>query len=212
MQGGGFIYTNRDSISLGLVVNAADLQRQKVSISQLLEDFKAHPSVAPLIADGEVAEYSAHLVPEAGINMQPSLFSDGILVAGDAAGFVINLGCLVRGMDLAITSGEAAAQAILAANSEGDFSRSSLSRYPELLKQNGTLTHMEAYRQTPKFLETRRIYEQYPGLVASLAYDVFTVDGRNPEHLMTKIMHSIKSSQTGYVQLVRDAWKGGRSL
>jgi electron transfer flavoprotein-quinone oxidoreductase len=212
MQGGGFLYTNLNSISLGLVINVADLQRNQYKINELLEGFKSTPQIAPLIAGGQVVEYSAHLVPEAGLNMRPELFGDGILVAGDAAGFVINLGYQVRGMDLAIASGIAAAQTVIKAQEHNDFSKQGLSKYHDYLRQNGVWDTMEAYRQTPEFLDTRRLYEAYPQFVTDLAADVFTVEGRAPEHLGGKMMRGIKSSPISWSQLAGDAWKGGRSL
>lgn len=72
----------------------------------MLEDFKQHPVVAPLIADGKMVEYSAHVVPEAGLRMQHELVRDGVLIAGDAAGMCMNLGFTIRGMDLAMASGK----------------------------------------------------------------------------------------------------------
>jgi electron transfer flavoprotein-quinone oxidoreductase len=212
LQGGGFIYTNQNSISLGLVVNAAELQRNQLKINELLEDFKAHPHIAPLIADGQVAEYSAHLVPEAGLSARPELFKDGILVVGDAAGLVINLGYMVRGMDLAIASGAAAAQTVIEARVNNDFSRQGLSRYLDLLKQNGVWAPMEAYQKAPEFLDTRRLYRAYPHLVTDLASDVFTVRDTAPEHILNKMLRDIKNAPIGWTQLAGDAWKGGRSL
>ncbi|MFN6887314.1 FAD-dependent oxidoreductase, partial [Proteus mirabilis] len=64
----------------------------KKSVPQMLEDFKQHPVIAPLIADGKMVEYSAHVVPEAGLRMQHELVRDGVLIAGDAAGMCMNLG------------------------------------------------------------------------------------------------------------------------
>jgi len=212
LPGGGFIYTNRSSISLGLVVNVAALQSHQIKINDLLEDFKAHPQIAPLIADGQVAEYSAHLVPEAGLNMRPELFGEGILVAGDAAGLVINLGYMVRGMDLAIASGAAAAQTILAAHAKNDFTRQGLSGYLEFLKHNGVWTTMETYRHAPDFLDTKRIYDAYPQFVNDLAVDVFTVNDKPSEHILNKMRRGIGASKIGWTGLAGDAWKGGRSL
>lgn len=88
----------------------------------MLEDFKQHPAVAPLIAGGKLVEYSAHVVPEAGINMLPELVGDGVLIAGDAAGMCMNLGFTIRGMDLAIAA-EAAAKTVLSAMKSDDFSK-----------------------------------------------------------------------------------------
>lgn len=211
MPGGGFLYTNKESISLGLVVNAGGFEERPFLMSELVEEFKAHPIIAPLVEGGRVAEYSAHLVPEAGLQMTPQLVGDGILVAGDAAGMVLNLGYQVRGIDLAIASGEAAAQAVIEAEEKNDFSRQGLGGYRERLKR-GVLRDMEFYRNSPRFLENRRLYLQYPQLATGLAACLFTVDGSTPRHLLGKALNQIKSSGIGVIQLLSDAWKGGRWL
>ena len=212
MQGGGFLYTNKRSVSLGLVVSAAELVRHGSKLSDVLEDFKANSHVAPLLDGGEVAEYSAHLVPEAGLQMMPRLFGDGILVIGDAAGFALNLGYTVRGMDFAIASGEAAARAVVEARARDDFSRNGLRRYHDLLQQSFVLCELKAYRKAPRFLENKRIFNVYPKLVTGLASDLFTVDGRPPISLFRKIMSQTKASGVGVTQALRDGWKGARSL
>ncbi|HBC93278.1 MAG TPA: FAD-dependent oxidoreductase [Pelotomaculum sp.] len=212
MAGGGFLYTNRDSISLGLIVNARELQQNKYRISDLLEEFKENPCVAPLIEGGEVVEYSAHLVPEAGLGMLPRLCGDGILVAGDAAGFVLNLGYVVRGMDFAIASGAAAAKAVIAARAAKDFSQRQLGLYRQFLKESFVLRDLEAYRGAPHFLENPRLFTTYPRLAATLAGQLFTVDGSPPEHLLGKILGQMKKGGLGWGQLARDGWKGARQL
>lgn len=115
LMGGGFLYTNKTTLSLGLVCGLHHLKEAKKSVPQMLEDFKQHPAVAPLIAGGKLLEYAAHVVPEAGMNMQPELVGDGVLIAGDAAGMCMNLGFTIRGMDLAVAAGEAAAKTVLSA-------------------------------------------------------------------------------------------------
>jgi electron transfer flavoprotein-quinone oxidoreductase len=90
--GGGFLYTNKDSVSIGIVATCSDIGRVDVSIPDMLERFKNHPSIEPLIKGGLPMEYSAHLVPEGGFDMIPKLYDNGVLVTGDAAAFVINLG------------------------------------------------------------------------------------------------------------------------
>lgn len=84
----------------------------------MLEDFKQHPTIRPLIAGGVLLEYSAHMVPEGGLAMVPKLVDDGVMIVGDAAGFCLNTGFTVRGMDLAIASAEAAAQTAIAAKND----------------------------------------------------------------------------------------------
>ncbi|GBF34922.1 electron transfer flavoprotein-quinone oxidoreductase FixC [Desulfocucumis palustris] len=212
MQGGGFLYTNKSTLSLGLVIKASELQKTKYKISDLIEDFKDNPQVKPLVEGGEVVEYSAHLVPEAGLEMMPQLCGDGILVAGDAAGFVLNLGFIVRGMDFAIASGEAAAKAVMAARKNKNFTRQGLSLYVQLLKQDFILRDLEAYRKGPDFLGNRRMFKEYPQLVTELASKVFTVDGTPPVHLLGKILSQVKESRVGPFQLAGDSWKGARLL
>ncbi len=210
MAGGGFLYTNKSAISLGLVVKASELQSKQYRIVDLIEDFKAQPAVAPLIEGGEVVEYSAHLVPEGGYSMMPSLVSDGILVAGDAAGFVLNLGYQVRGMDLAIASGQAAAKAVIRAKRDQDFTRSGLSAYLDFLKENLVLTEMEFYQQAPSFLETERLYRAYPSLLTGAFAEMFTVRGSQPVHLLRKMLGQLKANEISLGKLLGDMWKGGR--
>ncbi|ABK19596.1 FAD-dependent oxidoreductase [Syntrophobacter fumaroxidans] len=212
VQGGGFLYTNKNSISLGLVFNVAELSRCRMKPAEALEDFKSSPHIAPLIEGGREAEYSAHLVPEAGLGMMPELFGDGILVAGDAAGFVLNLGYTVRGMDFAVASGEAAARAVMEAKAHNDFSRNGLCRYRELLRESFVLRDLEAYRSAPEILENKRMFNQYPKLVTGLASELFTVDGKPPARLARKIYDRIRASGIGLGQLALDGWKGARGL
>src|SRR5256886_11590853 len=108
LRGGGFLYTNKASVSIGLVVSSEDLSRKKIEVQDLQTKFRMHPAVQRLLRGGKVVEYSAHLVPELGAGMMPQLSSDGVLVVGDAAGFLINNGYTFRGVDLAIASGIAA--------------------------------------------------------------------------------------------------------
>ncbi len=129
MMGGGFLYTNKESISLGLVVGMKAMmqRREKIEADTLLESFKELPLVKPLVAGGTVAEYSAHAVPEGGISQVPKLAGDGYVVVGDAAGLSLNALITVRGMDFAIASGYHAAAALLAARRAGDFTAAGLS-------------------------------------------------------------------------------------
>jgi len=210
LAGGGFLYTNRAAVSLGLVVKASELQANQYRIVDLIEDFKSHPAVAPLIEGGQVVEYSAHLIPEGGFSMMPSLVSDGILVAGDAAGFVLNLGYQVRGMDLAIASGQAAARAVIKARAEQDFTRRGLGAYLDFLKENLLLTEMEFYRQAPSFLENKRLYNDYPSLITKALSEMFTVRGSQPVHLLGKMLGQLKANGIGIGKLAGDVWKGGR--
>lgn len=205
LMGGGFLYTNEDTLSLGLVCGLHHLKDAKKSVPQMLEDFKQHPAVAPLIAGGKMVEYSAHVVPEAGMNMQPELIGDGVLIAGDAAGMCMNLGFTIRGMDLAVAAGEAAAKAVLSAKHNNDFSHNGLASYRQHL-DNGPMRDMRMYQRLPAFLDNPRMFTRYPEMVVGVARDLFTIDGSAPVPMRKKILQHAK--KVGFINLMKDGIKG----
>ena len=178
--GGGFLYTNKDSVSIGIVATCSDIGRVDVSIPDMLERFKNHPSIEPWIKGGFPVEYSAHLVPEGGFDMIPKLYDDGVLVTGDAAAFVINLGYTVRGMDFAVESGRLAAQAVIRAKEAQDFSAASLAYYQMLVENSFIYADMKQYRNFPKLLERHEIFNDVPQIADVLFDRLFRVDGSKP--------------------------------
>jgi len=206
--GGGFLYTNKNSISLGLVCTLSDLSGAEKTVPEMVEEFKNHPAVRPLIRGGKTVEYSGHLVTEAGYSMIPKLFDHGVLVVGDAAGFVINIGYMVRGMDLAIASGEAAAKAIISAN--GDYSANSLSRYRQLLDQSFVMRDLKQYSKFPAFMENHRIFNDYPKLAEELMTDLFSINGDPVPPMMKRMLGPVK--KVGLFKVAGDVWKGVKAL
>lgn len=175
--GGGFIYTNKDSVSIGVVATLSDIGYSNTKLTDLLERFKEHDSVAPFIKGGKTIEYSAHLVPEEGIHMVPQIYGDGFLVVGDAAGFCINLGYTVRGMDFAIESGRLAALAILRAKEKEDFSKESLAVYQDLVKDSFIMKDLMTFKAFPTILSRREIFSDLPEIINDVAGRAFTVNG-----------------------------------
>ena len=96
LPGGGFLYTNKDSLSLGIVVQLEALLKHQAKTLDLIEDFKSHPTIREWIRDGQTVEYSAHLIPVSGLKMMPRLFTDGMLVTGDAAALVLGTGLILE--------------------------------------------------------------------------------------------------------------------
>ena len=211
LRGGGFLYTNKASVSLGLVVSSEDLSRKKVEVQALMERFKLHPSVQKLIKGGKVAEYSAHLVPELGLGMRARLAGDGVLVAGDAAGFLINNGYTFRGVDLAIASGLAAARAAVDARARGDFSARGLASYGAHLRTLNVLTDLETFKRAPAYLKNERLFSVYPKLLLGIAERVFTVDGTGKARLSDVLLEESRKS-AGLLRMLRDLLGGARSM
>lgn len=140
----GFIYTNKESVSIGLGITLDELEKSGLKAYELLEQIKSHPTIAPLIKDGEVIEYSAHLIPEGGYNKIPTLAGAGVMVVGDAAMLVNNMHW--EGTNLAMISGKLAGETAVIALSKGDYSEELLSRYQENLKETFVLKDLHTYR------------------------------------------------------------------
>lgn len=178
LVGVAFLYTNRESISLGLGVMASELKRARVTPYELLDALKSHPAVARVIAGGQVDEYAAHLIPEGGFRNVPRLYGPGFLVVGDAAMLVNHIHR--EGSNLAIASGRLAAQAVLAAKEKGDFSAAGLSLYGELLAQNSALLDLWTYAwaEPQAFEKVPELFPQLGSLACSLGRQLMLVNGR----------------------------------
>jgi len=187
--GGGFLYTDKESISLGTVVTLSDIGSGKnISVPEMVERFKANPVIAPLIQGGNLLEYSAHLVPEAGYKMVPELVWNGVLIAGDAAGFVMNLGYTIRGMDLAIESGRLAAEAIIKAKEKGDFSANGLSGYLTLLEKSFIMRDLRHYQNMPSLMSSPQLFNELPLAVDEIMSKLFVVDGSAPVRFIKSVL------------------------
>jgi electron transfer flavoprotein-quinone oxidoreductase len=206
---GGFLYTNQDSISLGCVFMPEEVARHGQSVHQIFQNFKMHPSIYPLLEGGETCEYAAHLVSEDGFRGIPGkLYRDGFLMIGDAAGFVINTGSSIRGIDLAILSGIAAARAVIDSQDPVRVGPA----YMQELNNIGLIPAMKAVDGYKDLLEIPRIYTSYPGLAADVFTRLFTVDGQVPRSLRKEIKGLLKQNQLSLWQLLKDGLRGYRSI
>ncbi|MDD2586423.1 MAG: FAD-dependent oxidoreductase [Syntrophomonadaceae bacterium] len=179
MFGGGFLYTNQASLSLGIVVSIKDMMENEASLGApvLLDNFKQRPEIARLLKGGETVEYSAHVIPEGGYKALGKLYGDGILVAGDAAGLSMNIGVTVRGMEYALASGYYAARTVMQAKELGDFSVATLKHYELLLKDSFVLKDFASFKETPRVLDNPRFFTTYPEMLGDMMKDIYAVPG-----------------------------------
>lgn len=206
IQGGGFIYTNKTSVSVGMVVSPAELAKQDRSVADIYQDFKMHPAIQKLISDGTTAEYSAHLVPENGWNSVPKkLYRDGFLMIGDAAGFCINTGTIIRGIDLAIVSGVAAAKAILKEREQPGI------QYMKNLEELSLVPTMKLFAGWPQITSIPRMVQKYPDMINETMDFMFKVDGKVPPK-MTGALKNIMKSHVSLFELISDGWRGFRAI
>ncbi|OPX84820.1 MAG: Electron transfer flavoprotein-ubiquinone oxidoreductase [Pelotomaculum sp. PtaB.Bin104] len=209
IHGGGFLYTNQDSISLGAVFMPEEVGHKKQSVHEIFQELKMHPSIYQLIEGGETIEYSAHLVPETGFRgISKKLYREGFLIVGDAAGFVINTGYSIRGIDLAIVSGIAAARAVISASNGAETGP----LYLKELHDMRLLPTMKAVDGFSDILETPWIYDKVPNLINDVFDSLFTVDGEVPISIKKSVMKLIKENGLSLWQLIKFGIKGVRSL
>ncbi|MEM0481674.1 MAG: FAD-dependent oxidoreductase [Nitrososphaerota archaeon] len=170
VNGGGFLYTNRDTLSVGIVISLDSFLNRALENMEtlgkpldILESLESHPEVAPFLEGAELVEYSAHNIPKGYKTMLSHPYTSGYIVAGDALGAFVKIGGLIDGMRRAVATGIMAAQTYLRAAEKGDFSAKTLSIYRELLApiyrdvkrsgRNATLTESSiAYRLAPRLM------------------------------------------------------------
>ncbi|HEY8447095.1 MAG TPA: FAD-dependent oxidoreductase [Thermomicrobiales bacterium] len=192
LLGYGFIYTNKESISIGTGALLHDLIESGINVNDMLDRFKQHPAIAPLIAGGETIEYSAHLIPEGGYDRLPKLYADGVVVVGDAAGLVNPVNR--EGANLAMLSGRLAARAIIEAKERNDFSAAQLARYRELLEESVVLKDLRKIRRVTPFAHARpHLLREYPQLASDIAREYLTVDGLPKKEKLAKIGRMLRS-------------------
>lgn len=213
ISGGGFLYTNADSLSVGVVLSLRDLAGAKVRPEEVLADLKAHPAIAPYLRGATVREYSAHLIPEGGYDTMPPLAADGMLLAGDAAGMCLATGLWLEGVNFAIGSGLAAGRAAAAAVAAGDTSARGLSGYRRDLESTFVLADHKRFRKASQVVMADRVQQRYPALLCDLAEGVFTVTNPHPKPGMLGLARrSVTRHQIRLTTLLRDTLAAARAF
>jgi electron transfer flavoprotein-quinone oxidoreductase len=208
ISGGAFLYTNKGSISLGIVLNPVQAAKQSRHIQEILQDYKMHPAILALIDGGTTIEYGAHLVPEIGYRGIPErLYREGMVVIGDAARFGINTGLIIRGMDLAMVSGLAAARAILKAKDATEVGPLYIDKLEELM----LLAEERAYQNIHGIFDIPRVFREIPNLANEAMHFLFTVDGKVPTPIVHGLMDVVRRN-VSLGQILADGWKAYRSL
>jgi electron transfer flavoprotein-quinone oxidoreductase len=191
IPGGGFLYTNRASLAVGVVVSVSGLAKAKTRPEELIAELKAHPSIAPLVRGAELAEYSAHLIPEAGYRMIPGLNAPGLVVAGDAAALCLAAGLWLEGVNFAIGSGAVAGELAAAASKlEGPSAESDrvLASYRSRLEATFVLADHQKLRGAPHLVLSDRMQQRYPQMVCNLVESMFTVTNPVPKKGIGKLL------------------------
>lgn len=205
MLGLGFMYTNSDSVTVGLGITLNDLVEKNYRPFEVLEQLKSHPSIAPLIEGGTLKEYSAHLIPEGGYKKIPKLCDNGVMIIGDAAMLVNNLHW--EGTNLAMISGKLAAETAIQAFKRNDFSEKSLKDYEKLLKNSFILKDLKTYKDLMDIAHQRQnaFFKYYLTKINSF-FEMFTsVNGIPKKENYHKFIKSIFTDRK-ISELFKDIW------
>ncbi|HSC27492.1 MAG TPA: electron transfer flavoprotein-ubiquinone oxidoreductase [Vicinamibacterales bacterium] len=158
--GGGFIYAMPDGLLSVGFVTGLDYRDPMFDPHVRFQHFKRHPLVASLLDGGQMVRYGAKALPEGGWHTIPRVYADGVLIAGDAGGFLNSM--RLKGVHLAMRTGMLAAEAAFEAVRAGDWSAGRLSRYQELI--NASEVRRELY-------PVRNVHQSFGhGLLAGVAY------------------------------------------
>lgn len=211
MMGTGFLYTNKESLTIGVGCMLSDFKKQKVSPNQLLEEMKNHPSIKPLIEGGEMKEYAAHLIPEGGYKAIPQIYGEGWMIVGDSGMFVNAVHR--EGSNLAMTTGRLAAETIIElAEKQKPFSARNLATYREKLDASFVMKDLKKYRNMPGiFHRNPQFFTTYPELVNQAAHTMIKVDGIDKKTKEREIRNSFTHRRSLF-GLMGDAFKMWRAF
>jgi electron transfer flavoprotein-quinone oxidoreductase len=210
IRGGGFIYTQTETLSVGLVLHLDSLKEKGIPPYDLFSCFLSIQRVREVLKGAKLLEYSAHVLPEGGYGLVPSLCTDGLLLAGDAAALCYTNGLNQEGMNLAVTSGFYAAETVVEAHEKGGFAAKQLSAYEERLRESFVLRDMKTFKRMAEFMHNDRLFKAYPDMVGTIMEELYRSDGSPKRSIGRTGWEGMKNIP--FKDLIADVLKGGMSL
>jgi electron transfer flavoprotein-quinone oxidoreductase len=208
LPGGAFVYTNKDTVSLGLVLYLDSAVRSiDEPVHSMVEGLRTHELLWRYWADGDVVEYSAKLTPESGYRYVPSkLATDGLMVVGDAGGLLLNLGYTFRGVDYAVYSGHLAGRAAAASRDRRRPSEEVLRElYEEPLRRSRPFRDLERLRGVERVMEAGgRYFSTYPALAAAAMDGIFNLEEATPS-VYESLRSAMSESDVSMLRAMLDA-------
>ncbi|MCC5905276.1 MAG: FAD-dependent oxidoreductase [Balneolaceae bacterium] len=212
VEGGGFLYTNRDTLSIGLVLGLKDLREKEKKPHDILNVFKQHPVISDMIRGGEVVEYSAHVVSSGDKRLIPKkLYKSGLVVCGEAANLLMNAGKAIQGMDYAMRSGMLAAEAIINAKNTDDFTEGSMKKYQEALEASYVMKDINNFQDAVHLLHDPVMSQNMPNLICDFGRNFFSIKNE-PTQKARKMLGKAVKKHSSYWELMKLGWKGSKAL
>lgn len=211
MIGTGFLYTNRESLTIGVGCMLSSFREGGIPPYQLLEDMKNHSAIRPLLRGAEGKEYAAHLIPEGGYKAVPQLYGDGWVMVGDAGGLVNAVHR--EGSNLAMTSGRLAAETIIDLKQHRRvMDARHLVEYKRRLDASFVMSDLKKYKHVPDVLHASpQLFTTYPELMSRAAKHMLHVDGDDKKSKQRRISQEFREER-GMLGMLSDAYKMWRAL
>jgi electron transfer flavoprotein-quinone oxidoreductase len=204
VMGGGFLYTNADTISVGLILNIQSLFGRGVYSQELIEKFRLHPTIAARLKDAELVEYGAKLISSGWASRPAAFHGEGWMVVGDAAGFVFSNGIVIQGMNYAIRTGLEAAETALVSKKEADSSAGRLADYDRRLAASGVIADFRDFEKMDRVKWNPRFYTAYPRFAAELFHELMTETGARKRTIRRVLRVAQKAAGIGTTTLLKD--------
>ncbi|MAG55081.1 MAG: hypothetical protein CMJ83_02195 [Planctomycetes bacterium] len=159
LNAGAFLYTNRDSVSLGIVAPLGNLQEARVPHNRLMEWLKGLDPLQELLADAKPVSFGAKLIRGGGWRQMPRLAADGLAVGGAASGIGVDFPC-PNYTGPATFMGYAFAQAVQAIEEDGGkYSRDAIeAHYVRRVQESSYLEDVTWLGDWPEFVASSRAF------------------------------------------------------
>lgn len=142
--GGGFIYGMAGNVlDIGHVTGLDDRDPTTDGHNEL-QRMKTHPAIAAMLDGGKLLRYGAKAIPEGGLFAMPRAYADGLLLIGDAGGFLN--GMRLKGIHLAMKSGTMAAETIWDALQADRYDAPTLSAFERRFRESWAYPEMRSSR------------------------------------------------------------------
>jgi electron-transferring-flavoprotein dehydrogenase len=193
--GGGWIYGMQNRVLNIGYVTGLDYKDPLLDPHAEFQRYKTHPYIARLLEGGKMIRYGAKSTTAGGYFSMPRPFADGVLLAGDSAGFLNPQ--RLKGIHSAIKSGMLAAETIFEALKKGDYSARELQRYEQAVNESWIVPELRKVRNFHAgFKNSRWVALLNTGLqffTGGRAWGIFDRDHVHAGHLEMK-----KLSAYGY--------------
>lgn len=204
---GGFLYTFKDYVSVGVVLSLSEATNIADShITLFLENLRNHPLLKNLIKGGETIEYASHLTIVSPLEYMPEKLSgEGYAIIGDTAGLLGNMGYTFRGVDFAAYSGYVLAETFEKMRN-GEWES-----YDKTMRNTWVFNEIKRFSKVHEIMKQRRLLNVYPMLLNDIMRSIFHIEKSVPK-VGDAALEALKKRRVSPISLLSDTIKISREI